>query len=149
MAHGLSRRVLWPAVLRLAFAGVLLSCLPTEPCACPPARTWFLLYGEVAREDGSAVSAGRIRFSAKEVSDTGTCDPAARSDYLDPPEVSATGGRFRATLFSMAGSGPRCVRVAAFAGPPGNSDSAVVDGLIVQFRGDERLDSLGIRLTIP
>lgn len=145
----MSRRAPWGAVSRLAFAVVLLSCLPTEPCACPPARTWFLMYGEVVRADGSAVSDGRVRFSARDVSVSGTCDPAARDDYLDPPEVTVTGGRFRATLFSMAGPGPRCVRVAAVAGDPASGDSAVVDGLIVQFRSDERLDSLGLRLMLP
>lgn len=146
----MARRGAWAAGSRLALAALLLSCLPTEPCACPPARTWFLMFGEVARADGSAVPVGRVRFSATDVfSGSGVCDAAARDDYLDPPEITATDGRFRATLFSMGAPGTRCLRVVAFAEDAAGSDSVVVEGLIVQFRGDERLDSLGVRLTIP
>lgn len=149
MANRVARRAAWVAMPRLAAVALLLSCLPTEPCACPPARTWFLMFGEVARADGSAVPVGPVRFTARDVSASGSCDAAARLDFLDPPEILATNGRFRATLFSMGAPGPRCVRVVAYAGDAAGSDSAVVDGLIVQFRGGERLDSLGIRLTIP
>jgi len=127
---------------------LLVACLPTEPCACPPLRTWFLLFGSVDRADGVPVPAARIRVSAP--FDAGAaCDAPGFREPLDPEVVAGADGQFRATVFSMGSPGSRCIRVAAFAGPAGASDSAAVDGLIVQFHRGEPPDSLGVRLTIP
>ena len=41
-------------------AVVMLSCLPTAPCACPPATTLFTVFGEVQRADSLGLL---IRFS--------------------------------------------------------------------------------------
>lgn len=133
----------------LGVATLLLSCLPTEACACPPQRSSFVIFGAVQRGDGAAVASARIRFSVPLPAGTTVCDGGANTEVLDPVVVAGSDGRFRSVLYSLAGAGQRCLRAAAYAGTPGASDSAVVDGLIVQFRHGAQLDSLGIQLTIP
>lgn len=136
-------------LLGFGVVALLVACLPTEPCACPPLRTWFLVFGSVVRSDGMPVPAARIRVSAP--FDAGVaCDAPGFRESMDPEIVAGADGRFRSAVFSMMGSpGLRCIRVAAFAGTAGASDSTAVDGLIVQFHRGDPPDSLGIQLTIP
>lgn len=136
------------ALAPLGVATLLLSCLPTEPCACPPQRSSFVVFGVVRRADGAAVGSARIRFSVP-LPGTTVCESGASREELDPLVVAGSDGRFRSVLYSLAGAGQRCLRAVAYAGTPGASDSAVVDGLIVQFRHGAQLDSLGVQLTIP
>ena len=135
-------------ITSVGVAAVLVSCLPTEPCACPPQRSAFVVFGLVQRADGSAVASARIRFSVPLPAGTTACEGASREE-LDPVVVAGSDGRFRAVVYSLAGSGPRCLRAVAYEGPTEASDSAVIDGLIVQFRQGDQPDSLGVQLTIP
>lgn len=140
------------ALAHLGVAALLLSCLPTEPCACTPRPQGSLaVFGVVQRADGAAVASAQILFSASPLAGTAVCEglgPASRED-LGPVVVAGPDGRFRSVLYTFAAPGPRCLRAVAFAGPVNASDSGVVDGLIVQFRDSDRPDSLGVQLTIP
>lgn len=51
-------------ILTRGGAGValLLACTPTEPCACPPARTSLLVYGEVHTVSGTPAAAAVVRY---------------------------------------------------------------------------------------
>lgn len=139
------------AFTSLAVAAVLLSCLPTEPCACTPRPSGSLaVFGVVQRADGAAVASAQILFSASLLAGTAVCEgpgSASRED-LGPVVGAGPDGRFRSVLYTFSAPGPRCLRAVAYAGQPGSSDSGVVDGLIVQFR-ERGPDSLGIQLTIP
>ena len=138
-------------ITSLGVAAVLVSCLPTEPCACTPRpRGSLAVFGVVQRADGAAVASAQILFSASLLAGTGVCEglgPASRED-LGPVVGAGPDGRFRSVLYTFSAPGPRCLRAVAFAGVVNASDSVVVDGLIVQFRDGAR-DSLGVQLTIP
>ena len=138
-------------ITSLGVAAVLVSCLPTEPCACTPRpQGSFAVFGVVQRADGAVVASAQILFSASLLAGTAVCEglgPAIRED-LGPVVVAGPDGRFRSVLYTFAVPGPRCLRAVAFVGPVHASDSVVVDGLVVQFRESSR-DSLGVQLTIP
>ncbi len=122
-----------------------LSCAITDPCACPPAVTSFLLYGETpaAGQPGARSTAVvRENYSA------GCADPASPSLIVSDPVSIAADGSYRAVLLSAHAPGPRCLRVAFYAGAPGLSDSLVVTTAAVSFTlGAAPTDSL--RLDLP
>ena len=128
-------------------ATVLLACLPTEPCACPPAPSLFTLFGSVQGPDEQPAPGATIRTSA--FRDT-TC-AGGEPDILTPNTVqSAASGAFRINLRSVYSPGPRCLRIVAFAGEPTVTDSVVVPPLVVHFRvGRDPPDSLGILVRLP
>jgi hypothetical protein len=129
-----------------------LACTPTEPCACPPARSAFAVYGRVLRADGTPGAGGRLRFDASDWRRGADCDFAAFAETLDPwpAPVTDEAGDFRVRVYSSAEPGIRCLRVTAFRGAPGATDSVRLIGLLVEFRNEKQpLDSLGLRLTLP
>lgn len=136
-------------MIATALAG-LLACVPTEPmCACPPARTHFVVFGEV-RQAGAGVGDARLRVTAARPNGASPCDTARGPEELASEVRAGADGRFRADVYSVFGSGLRCLRVAARAGPAGARDSAAIEGLLVRFRHQgERPDSLGLILTLP
>ena len=141
----MKRRVLTHAALGVA---LLLACTPTEPCACPPARTSVVLYGDVRTADGAPAAGAALQYVLARPNGGsnagGLCvfDPA-RND-ADPPGASADAdGRFRTQLFSVFGPGTRCLRVTASTA----AGSAHVEGVVVPFR-QTRPDSIGLVLTL-
>ena len=128
---------------------LLLSCTPTEPCACPPARTSFILYGEVRTADGVPAAGAALQYLLARPSGT-TEDPGLLCQFdaaigdAEPAGASADAtGRFRTRVFSAFGPATRCLRVSAF-GPAG---SAHVEDLLVSF-SLTRPDSVGLVLTL-
>lgn len=126
-------------------AAILLACTPTEPCACPPATSLFLIYGKVQQADAQPAVGAQLRATAWGSSQCGDGEgPALVS--LDPLVTTASGS-FRAQLRSVTGGGLRCVRLVAYTGAAGTTDSVVAPDLFLLFRSDrERPDSLGIVL---
>lgn len=127
----------------LCGAAILLACTPTEPCACPPATSLFLIYGKVQQADALPAVGAQLRATAWGSSHCGDGEgPTLVS--LDPI-VTAASGSFRAQLRSVTGGGLRCVRLVAYVGDPGTTDSVVAPDLFLLFRSDrETPDSLGI-----
>ena len=131
-----------------AAVALLLSCLPTDPCACPPATTRALVYGWVRTSAGNPSPSASVRLDVSP--DTGCAVLRAPLAFAEATGVTGSVGTFR--LQAISGDRPRhhCVQVTAFRGQPGMSDSARVGGLIVYFRAEqERPDSLGVVLTLP
>ena len=130
------------------------ACSPTEPCACPPSRTHALFFGAVHNPAGGAVPGATVRLIASAPGTAAeSCDFRAAAEPLEatPPAIRTDArGEFRADAYSGSGPAVRCVRVTAYAGTPGASDSARVDGLLVNFRRDrERPDSVGLVVVLP
>jgi hypothetical protein len=125
---------------------------PTMPCACPPSLSGFALYGRVLGADGTAAAGAQLRVDASGWRPRAECDFAAFVEPLHywPPPVADDAGNFRVQVYSGAQPGIRCLRVTAFRGAPGATDSVRVSGLLVEFRHEKQpLDSLGLRLTLP
>jgi hypothetical protein len=128
---------------------LLLSCTPTEPCACPPARTSLVLYGEVRTADGAPAAGATLQYliarpNGAAGGNGSLCQFDAATNDADPAGASSdAAGRFRTQVFSVSAPDTHCLRVSAF-GPAG---SAQVEDLIVFFRLT-RPDSLGLVLTL-
>ena len=142
-------------VIRGALAGtVLLACTATEPCACPPARTSLIIYGQVRTAAGLPAAGALVQFRLAPPSVAAPANPTscvidASTSDADPSQARADStGRFRSVVYSIFSPGVRCLRVTAFPGPgTAPSDSAQVDGLFVPFRYP-RPDSVGVILTL-
>jgi hypothetical protein len=139
--------------IRISLAvAVALACTPTAPCACPPARTAFLVYGSVVAADGTPAAGSQLRFDASDPYSATECDFAGPVETLDPfpAPITDEAGSFRTQVRSALMPRTRCLRVVAFRGAPGTTDSVRVSGLLVEFRSErDPLDSLGLRLTLP
>ena len=79
---------------------LLVACMPTEPCACPPARTSVILYGEVRTADGAPAAGATLQYvlarpaSGSDAGDICAFDPVIND--ADPAGASADAvGRFR------------------------------------------------------
>lgn len=121
-----------------------LSCAITEPCACTPGLTTFLLYGDTpAAGDPGARSTVVVRENAS----AGCSDPAAPSLIITGPTPIAADGSYRALLQSAGSPGPRCLRVLFYEGAPAVSDSVVITTAPVTFSaGSGPKDSLRVDL---
>ena len=130
---------------------MLLACTPTEPCACSPAQTSLVIYGEVRSASGEPVASAVVRYVLAPpalVTATGNaCQFGGTDGDAEPGQARAdAAGRFRTLVHSGYGPGTRCLRVTAHA--PGDvADSASVSGLLVPFRLS-RPDSIGVVLTL-
>ena len=127
-------------------AMVLLACTPTEPCACPPARTSVVLYGTVRTSDGAPAAGTTLHYLLAQPAGTAEnlCQFDSPTDHPGPAGASAdAAGRFRTEIFSVFSPATRCLRVSA-SGPTG---TAQVDGLLVHFR-QRQPDSVGLVLTL-
>jgi hypothetical protein len=128
--------------LRIATSGLiaalLVACLPTQPCACPPTTSVFVVYGSLLRADGEPVAQGSLRAIAART-DACVFDQA---EIIDVYPMRADAGKFRSLLRSYFGdTRTRCLRLVAYGPPP---------DLVVQFRRDrEPPDSLGLVLRFP
>jgi hypothetical protein len=126
---------------------ILLACTPTEPCACPPSTSLFIVYGSIRRSDLQPAGGALVRAFAWR---DGLCANGTASHLFNDPIRSDASGSFRALLSSLDPPGTRCLRLVAYAGDPGASDSVVASDLIVQFRHDrEHPDSVGVALRFP
>ena len=141
-------------VLMRGVAGValLLACIPTEPCACTPARASLVVYGEVRSASGNPVASAVVRYvlaPPTNVTATGSaCQFDASGGGAEPAQgVADVAGRFRTLVYSDYAPGTRCLRVTAHA-PGAAADSASVSGLLVPFRLS-RPDSIGVVVTLP
>lgn len=102
-------------ITSLGVAAVLVSCLPTEPCACVQPPPYFVIFGSVQRNSAPVASA-RVSFSATTQSGTGVCGIGGDNVMLEREAFTTADGKFRKLLRSIAGEGSHCLRVTAFAG---------------------------------
>ena len=135
-----------------AVAAVLLAfgfaCTPTEPCACPPARTHALVYGLVQTSVGAPGAGAVVRL--RPLPDA-NCVASAQSLLSELTLVTvAADGRFRAGVYSLLPPDSRCIRVTAFAGVPGASDSSEAAAVVLAFQPEgEPADSAEVVLELP
>lgn len=134
--------------IALAAAVGLLSCTPTEPCACPPARTHAVVGGQLRTEAGAPPDSASLRIEA--ASPVGAPCDFTRFAVLTHPEsgVLVRGGTFTLRVFSESGPARRCVRVVA------ETRQAVllhgrIDGAEIQFRPERDVpDTLTVLLVM-
>lgn len=129
-------------------AALLVACLPTQPCACPPTTSIFVVYGSLLRAGGEPVAQGSLRAIAAR---TDAC-VFEQAEIIDVyPMRADDAGKFRSLLRSYFGdTRTRCLRLVAYGPPPDLTDSVVAPDLVVQFRRDrEPPDSLGLVLRFP
>lgn len=129
-------------------AALFVACLPTQPCACPPTTSLFVVYGSLLRANGEPVAQGSLRAVAAP-SDACVFEHAETLDVY--PIRADDAGKFRSLLRSLFGdTRTRCLRLVAYGPPPDLSDSVVAPDLLVRFRMDrEPPDSLGVVLRFP
>lgn len=136
-----------------ATVALILACTPTEPCACPPARTSLIVYGLVRTATGAPAAGAMIRYTLAPppapALGRGQCAFDATFGDADPDHAIADAdGRFRSVVYSGFGPAIRCLRVIAFASGGGaDPDSARVEGVLVPFEYPEP-DSVGLLLTL-
>ena len=144
--HGgpMTRKILTRGAVGVA---VVLACTPTEPCACPPARTSVILYGEVRTADGLPAAGAALQYVLSVPAPAAggkLCEVDPTRNDAEPTAASAdAAGRFRTQIFSGFGPATRCVHVTASAA----AGSARVEGILVAFR-QTRPDSVGLVLTL-
>jgi len=137
---------------RIATSGLiavlLVACLPTQPCACPPTTSVFLVFGRLLGSSGEAVAHGSLRAIAAATDDC--VFEGAETLIVDPVRADDT-GTFRSLLRSYTGdTRTRCIRLVAYRPPPDAGDSLVAPDLVVRFRIDrDPPDSLGLVLRFP
>ena len=135
--------------LRLAFffGLLILSCTPTEPCACPPATSIFRVHGKVRDYDHLPVAGALL--AARAPADDGCAASDAETFEVFPSRTDQAGA-FDATLRSFHRPRQCCLRFSVYRGSPGSSDSVVLATLVVTFRSDrEQPDSLGLVIRLP
>jgi len=144
-----------PALIRAAVVALLvLACTPTEPCACTPARTSLIVYGQVRTATGQPAPGVLLRYLLSPPASTSSGADACAVDSsitdADPDrDRTDAAGRFRTVIYSIFGPATRCLRVIAFANESTtSSDSTRGDGLLVPFRYPQP-DSIGVVLTLP
>src|SRR5687768_13050050 len=84
----------WAAVAAAALT--VCGTLPTEMCACPPARTHLIVYGTVRTSEGVAVHGARVFVAA--MRSGATIDPVLGAEHL--PVYSDAVGRYRVEAYS-------------------------------------------------
>ena len=133
----------------LAFATLLVACWPTEPCACPPDRSSTIVFGQVREASGDPAAERRVAITAATPWQSPACDFSNPEPLSFAPDLTDEAGRFRAAVYSPYGPESRCLRIAAYTGTPGASDSTIALLTVTFRRHDERSDSTGVILTLP
>ena len=144
-----SRNFSAPRRVLFAAAG-LIACFPSAPCACPPATSLFRVYGTVLLEAGSPAVNATVAATAPWNSDCSGTDREELQPTMTKDSRTGPDGAFDVTFRSVSGLTSRCLRLVAYAGAPGASDSVVVPDMVVQFRYDRLIpDSVAVELRLP
>ena len=130
--HGLFRGLLLAAAASLSCA--------TDPCACPPAASALLVFGQVLAHNGDPVP------DAVVVIDLGS--PQCSFPVSAPPFTTATSaadGRFRTPAMLGAAGASFCLRATARQSATSTSPLGTVSGVLGEFAPRAGgLDSIGI-----
>jgi hypothetical protein len=124
---------------------LLLSCsIPTDSCACPPARTHAIIYGSVRSPASQPIAGAQVQatvFHSVCGEGMGEFDPSSN------PVTSEVAGAYRLRFYSMRGPKAVCVRVTARSASA--ADSSVVH--VALALRDERAapDSIRVDLVLP
>lgn len=123
----------------------LLACLPTEPCACPPALGLGTVFGQVTDETGAPVADIPIEVTAYR----DAC--GALENPLIDVEARRTddAGRYRYELRTIVPSQQGCIRVAALSAERDTLASADAELRFVSSHGGDRPDSVQVDLRVP
>ncbi len=124
----------------------LLSCVPTEPCACRPALGLGIVFGTVADAAGRAVPAVTLRVEAFKPDCAGVENP-----LVDNATTTTDGaGKYRYALRALVPADEGCVVVTAL-----SSDAAVLASatarlrLVPSYGVRDRPDSVRLDLRLP
>jgi hypothetical protein len=124
---------------------LLLSCsIPTDTCACPPARAHAVIYGSVHSPAGQPNAGAQVQatvFRAVCGEGTGESDPTG-----NPVATEAAGG-YRLRFYSMLGPQAVCVRVTARS--TSAADSAVVHVALALRNEWVAPDSIRVDFVLP
>ncbi|HYC52533.1 MAG TPA: hypothetical protein VEB19_15580 [Gemmatimonadaceae bacterium] len=129
---------------RFSCVGLALLAACSGKVVAPTSSAVLVVRGSIT-QGGSAQPAALVRARSSPASDCSGGNP-----YLNAfaeSQSSATGA-FQFVVPSTA-AGPRCVRVVAYAGQPGVSDSSFKTGLFATFKEDAPPDTLTVNLELP
>lgn len=131
---------------RVAFSsllvGALYACLPTQPCACPPARTHAVVFGTVTR---GGVPLQDVRVQAAVFRET--C--GSGYDEMDPdanPVRTNAAGNYELRFHSLHGPRTACLRVSAIRGS-GSQVASIFGDTQVTLR-NERTEPERVRVDL-
>lgn len=138
--------------VQVAAAVLALVACTTEPCACPPARTGFIVYGQVRTVFGATVSHATVQFLLAPPTNQPTAQPClidpATSDADPSGDHTDAAGQFHTFIYSLYAPATRCLRVIVLApSSAGGTDTARVEDLLVPFRFSQT-DSIGLVFTL-
>lgn len=136
----------WRVVLSLGAPAVMYACLPTEPCACPPARTHAALFGTVSSGAGVPLQHARVQavvYREECGRDHPEIDPDAN------PVLTNSAGDYELRFQSLHGPRTACVRVTAHRTTPALSDSVFVDTLLVLQNERTQPERIRVNLLFP
>ena len=124
---------------------LLLSCsIPTETCACPPARTHALIYGSVHSPAGQPIAGAQVQATVfRSVCGEGTSEFGPNGN----PVTSEAAGAYRLRFYSMLGPQAVCVRVTARS--TSAADSSVVHVALALRNESVAPDSIRVDLVLP
>ncbi len=122
---------------------LLLSCsIPTDMCACPPARTHALIYGSVQSAAGQPVVGAQVQAAVyRSICGQGIAEVDAN------PARSDTTGIYRLRFHSLRGPAEACVRVTARSS--GAADGAAMDVALALRNERVEPDSTRVDLVLP
>ena len=133
----------------LALVLGFLACTPTEPCACPPARTHAVVNGLLRTESSAPPDSALVRIEAARPADV-PCDFTGFVEPLTFPHsgVLVRGGTFSMHVFSGFGPARRCLRVLAET-PATVPLRGLIDGIELQLRHEREVpDTLRVLLVM-
>jgi hypothetical protein len=128
----------------IACAGalVLYACLPTQPCACPPATSDAVVYGRVSTADGAAVHQAQVFVELRRPG----CEGEARERESS---YSRASGEYRVYFRETLG-GPDSCHVARVDAPRGSGlASAEAVPFTVRFGTNRAVDSVRVDFVLP
>lgn len=117
----------WPV---LALLGVVLQLSCDDPvCACPPARSHAIAYGNARTAAGAPVRGAEVKaYAFRE-----RCGEDFREEIFER-QVTNAAGEYELHFYSAYSPGTRCLRFVASRATPAGADSVVADGILAELR---------------
>jgi hypothetical protein len=128
--------------IALGGALVLYACLPTQPCACPPATSDAVVYGTVRTSDGVAVRGAQVFAEHRRPG----CEGEARERESSHTRES---GEYR-VYYRLLTGGPDSCHVARVEAPAGSGlASPAAVPFTVRFGTSRAVDSVRVDFVLP
>lgn len=121
-------------VVSAGVAVLFQACLPTEPCACPPALTHAVVFGSVRTDAGNPAAGAEIQATVyssvcgRGYSETGAFANRVRADSV---------GSYELRFYSVSGPRAACVRVIARSSSTPRDSTSVDAAILMRSERDQ------------